>query len=200
MKILLGLTLIGVAFSACEFGYYGDNCENYCIGCPSANRDQSGKCADSECEVGWAKNPADEDRCSTPICFGEAGCKEGGNCIAPNYCMCGHLGSQIVSFKKPSAGQVDYEAGIQCLSLRKSGLKGAFAAICMMLLSISFCGFVAPKKTNQVLINQGEKKKTFGVLPALGASIVFMVLVCGCLFKVTEIWHNNFLEGLYEGM
>jgi len=66
---------------------------------------------------------------------------ENGKCVAPNYCVCGESGAQVVGLKRTYDGI----EGINCVSLRRDGIKGAGIALIVMFVSISTCGLIAEK-------------------------------------------------------
>jgi len=133
--LLAALAFAGVLAKECTTpGYYGDDCNSICGMCKDdAVCDKDGKCPDGKCADGWSG-----DVCKTAECFGNAGCSEGGKCVAPDYCVCGELGAQIVG-KQVNKNGVE---GTDCVSLRKDGIKGAGIAMVVMFLSIGFCGTV----------------------------------------------------------
>ena len=47
-------------------------------------------------------------------------------------------------------GKTTQVRGTNCVSLRKSGLKGAFIACGVILVAITFCGTIAAKKQYKV--------------------------------------------------
>jgi len=143
MRTLLTLTLVAaVAYGAActRNGYYGDDCNTACGSCKddvSCNKND-GKCSDG-CAPGWTG-----DKCNVAQCFGQdgdAGCAENGKCVAPDYCVCGESGAQVVGLKRNFNGV----EGINCVSLRRDGIKGAGIALVVMFVSISSCGLIAEK-------------------------------------------------------
>jgi len=154
------LVCLAATSFACEQGLWGENCNNVCIGClDGATCDQkTGACSAVEgnyCAAGY-KNTAD-NQCE-PVCFGKqgknAGCDNGGECVAPNYCICGKSGAQVVGvFKKVITSSGAVEEGTQCVSLRKDGIKGAFISLVIMVISIGFCGII------EVQRNKGKSRK-----------------------------------------
>merc|ERR1712018_900388 len=94
---------------------------------------------------GWT-NFGKENKCDSPICNGGEvanKCDNNGQCVAPNVCICGQSGAQEV------AKDISEETGkqiYQCVSLRKDGIKGAFIALLIMIVSVSPCGFIAEKR------------------------------------------------------
>lgn len=141
MRTLLTLTLVAaVAYGACNRpGYYGDDCNTACGSCANGDCDKDGICPGKVCETGWTG-----DKCDTAQCFGQdgdAGCAENGKCVAPNYCVCGESGAQVVGLKRTYDGI----EGINCVSLRRDGIKGAGIALIVMFVSISTCGLIAEK-------------------------------------------------------
>merc|ERR1739848_586087 len=142
MRTLLTLTLVAaVAYGAActRSGYYGDNCNTACGSCKDgANCLSDGKCP-GDCATGWTG-----DKCDVAQCFGkdgDAGCAEQGKCVAPNYCVCGESGAQVVGLKR----NFDGIEGTNCVSLRRDGIKGAGIALVVMFVSISSCGLIAEK-------------------------------------------------------
>lgn len=139
--------------SDCDSGLWGTSCNNVCIGCNddvNCNK-QTGACVDSKCADGYQVQASKDGKC-VPKCFGKqgaAGCDNGGECVAPNYCICGKSGAQVVGVTGTFAG----EEGTQCVSLRKDGIKGAFIALAVMIVSVGFCGFI------EVQRNKGKSKK-----------------------------------------
>merc|ERR1712050_262630 len=95
-----------------------------------------------KCLPDWTSSNPEIATCEVPICFGDKGCSLGGKCITPNYCTCGKLGTQIVG-KEVFYGT---ETGIDCVSLRLDGIRGAFIAMCVLVLAISTCGSIASYK------------------------------------------------------
>lgn len=166
MKLLTILSTLFVAsFAAesqpCTAGYWrGGNSENACNwacspGCSSGLCDEtSGACfyeegASKSCAPGW-ENKDSTDRCDSPICQfnGVSGCSEGGRCIAPQYCICGTSGAQIVG-KHVYNEATGADEGINCVSLRKDGIIGSFIALVVMFVSVSFCGLTERYLTKQ---------------------------------------------------
>lgn len=83
--------------------------------------------------------------CNVPVCWGSAGCAEEGECVAPNYCICGKSGAQVVGKQVRNDGI----EGIDCVSLRKDGIVGAGIAMIVMFVSISFCGGIERMRTSK---------------------------------------------------
>merc|ERR1711957_357170 len=84
------------------------------------------------CEVGlWGVN------CNN-VCVGcdDTGCDVEGKCTT---------GKCVDGFQA--------EEGVNCVSLRKDGIKGAFIALAVMIISIGSCGFI------EVQRNKGKSKK-----------------------------------------
>merc|ERR1711994_2301 len=143
MRTLLTLTLVAaVAYGACyRPGYYGDDCNTACGSCKddAVCDKKNGNCPAGGCADGWSG-----DKCDIAECFGQAGdagCAENGKCVAPNYCVCGESGAQVVGLKRTYDGI----EGINCVSLRRDGIKGAGIALIVMFVSISTCGLIAEK-------------------------------------------------------
>merc|ERR1712226_1590768 len=161
-----------------RWGYWGANCADACsVGCKpvvdsAVNFEQvintracdrsGGDCLqkplkkdDQSCDIGW-RNSQEYHRCDIPLCFGDHGCDWDGVCIEPDYCICGDSGAQVVGI----AGDYEYSLpngegdhtfnGIQCVSLRLNGLKGAFVALIIMMVSVSTCGFIAEKRNKDL--------------------------------------------------
>lgn len=153
-------------------GYYGKNCNTACSpGCqPMKKGDQgnglvrrglfqcdatTGKCNSFDkigCQEGWISSKEKPGNCDVPKCFSNNdkkpnNCAYNGNCVAPNYCVCGKLGAQVVG-KKGSYDVVGGKnvnekiEGINCVSLRADGFKGSLIALAVMTISISFCGIL----------------------------------------------------------
>lgn len=123
-----------------------DNCNWACSdGCAdNLCASTGGKCNTEKCVDGW-KNGKEGGRCDVPVCEfnGVAGCSEGGECVAPQTCICGQSGAQVVA--KPQFDENDKLIGTDCVSLRKDGIMGAGIAIIIMSVSISICGGIAEK-------------------------------------------------------
>merc|ERR1712189_17927 len=90
-----------------------------------------GYCADGvACDVNTGACPAacsagySGKNCDEPVCTVD--CGEEGKCASPNNCVCGYLYAN------------DEEGG--CYGLRKDGVKGAFSALVVITVAISFCG------------------------------------------------------------
>merc|ERR1712021_24403 len=90
----------------------------------------NGKCQTGGCQLGWTG-----EWCTEPQC--NASCGEGGQCASPDNCVCGYL-------------YANGEDG-GCYSLRTDGVKGAFMALGVMMLSITFCGGL------QTYLTKGQK-------------------------------------------
>merc|ERR1712004_149476 len=147
--VILLVCLAATSFAAddgCDKGLWGENCNNVCIGCPdnAACNNVTGVCANDICADGYKLNG--NEGCQ-PTCFGKtgkfAGCDNGGECVAPNYCICGKSGAQVVGVSKDvTLANGDIVKGTQCVSLRKDGIKGAFISLVIMVISIGFCGII----------------------------------------------------------
>jgi len=146
-------TKVETPVEKCEAGLWGTNCNNVCIGCNvdvNCNK-KTGACDDAKCVEGYDVQASKDGKC-VPNCFGAqgaAGCDNGGECVAPNYCICGKSGAQVVGV----TGTFPGGEGTQCVSLRKDGIKGAFIALAVMIVSVGFCGFI------EVQRNKGKSKK-----------------------------------------
>ena len=145
---LFAICTILTSAKKCRPGYYNsaENCIYSCSHC--LNKiciDDKGSCGANNFDL-QNYNYVDPiaKTIGTPKCFGDQGCNEGGRCIAPNYCVCGQSGAQTVGVK----GSWNGVEGINCLSLRKDGLKGALFAFMMLIIAISTCGVLAPKSEN----------------------------------------------------
>jgi len=155
--VILLVCLAATSYAACDVGLWGEKCNNVCIGCPAGSTcDQTtGVCADG-CADGY--KPASGNGQCEAVCFGKqgknAGCDNEGECVAPNYCICGKSGAQVVGVAGEFVGTdgQTYE-GTQCVSLRKDGIKGAFISLVIMVISIGFCGFI------EVQRNKGKSRK-----------------------------------------
>jgi len=142
LAILAAVALFGVAFSAdCKRdGYWGEDCNNVCGYCKDnkACNKSDGNCPSTSCEEGW-ESLKGETKCNKPICFGLEGCSFG-KCVAPNYCVCGAEGAQIVGKEVERIVNGKKHTGIDCVSLRMDGIKGAGIAMLVMFVSIGICG------------------------------------------------------------
>merc|ERR1712088_1127317 len=85
----------------------------------------------AECPKGYYSGVADG-----PCNFA---CSEGCECVAPNHCVCGESGAQIVA-KKGTYPDENGQEGYNCVSLRKDGIWGAGLALIVVTVSISICG------------------------------------------------------------
>lgn len=135
------------AESKCGEGYWSVTGEKPCNfacspGCADSCNIEGGKCiGDADCKKGW-EDSEDSGRCDSPVCTFERnsntnGCANGGKCIAPQTCICGQSGAQIVA-KSVSKADGTHE-GTDCVSLRRDGIIGSFIALCVMTVSVSFC-------------------------------------------------------------
>ena len=116
---------------------------------------ESGFCLQHEgiiCEINW-RNQDEYHRCDIPMCFGQNHCHYGGICVEPNYCICDKIGDpNIVGIKGqynhigPNNEKTVVFDGIQCVSLRARGVKGALLATIVMMVSVFSCGYIADKK------------------------------------------------------
>jgi hypothetical protein len=136
LLVLCSLAVFVAAKECDRDGYWGDDCNKICGTCATGVCDKkSGKC--EECADKWVSGQAGEKLCNVPTCFGkENGCDQGGKCIAPDYCICGEQGAQVVG-KEVTRGEI---TGIDCVSLRWDGIKGAAIAMVVMFTSIGICG------------------------------------------------------------
>jgi len=168
--------------TTCPTDYYGDSCHKTCSdGCPDHCKENTGECnqsGDFKCNKGYESSststPEKQD-CAVPTCFGKAGCSNGGDCIAPNYCICGKAGAQVIGKKATyKIGEETYE-GTDCISLRKNGMLGALVALFILCCAITTCGMGA--KYN----NKKTKKGTeFPFWLYLGGAVTFFI--CCFLF------------------
>jgi len=156
--VILLVCLAASSYAACNSGLWGDDCNNVCIGCPDgASCDQkTGACEGGICATGY-KPSASNGQCEA-VCFGKqgknAGCDNEGECVAPNYCICGKSGAQVVGVAGEFTGSDGQTyTGTQCVSLRKDGIKGAFISLVIMVISIGFCGII------EVQRNKGKSRK-----------------------------------------
>jgi len=155
MMKLAVIALLGFsasAYAACEVGLWGVNCNNVCVGCDDTGCDVEGKCTTGTCVDGFQ---AVDGICQASCFGGLGGCAEGGECVAPNYCICGKSGAQVVGVQGTylNSANAKLEEGVNCVSLRKDGIKGAFIALAVMIISIGSCGFI------EVQRNKGKSKK-----------------------------------------
>lgn len=144
---LLALVISGaLAAGTCRAGYYGAKCNKACSsGCKGGTCDVEGVCTDtSGCEPGWKSTNTKSAKCEKPICFASTGgCDYDGDCIAPNYCICGKAGAQVVGLKRIFPGET--EEGTNCVSLRKDGIIGAGFALLIVASAVTTCGVIAEK-------------------------------------------------------
>lgn len=151
LSVSIIFALIGaIAAETCSNGYFataaGEPCNFACSdGCKdNACSAIGGACTDTTgCNEGWKDAVKGSGKCDSPICFGDAGCSEGGTCIAKNHCICGKSGAQVVA--KNMVGDDGKFAGVDCVSLRKDGIMGAGVALIVMTVAISICGGIAEK-------------------------------------------------------
>jgi len=145
---LLVLAATGYA-ATCETGLWGENCDKLCVGCQVAEgaaRPLAVKTKENATRNSATGYQLANSGLCEPVCFGKAGkngggCDNDGECVAPDYCICGKSGAQVVGVTQP-------EGGVQCISLRKAGIKGAFISLAVMFASITFCG-VAERQLNK---------------------------------------------------
>merc|ERR1739848_418569 len=136
---LFFLSLSSISLAAtCEKGYFRSAADKPCNyacsdGCKGGTcAEIGGACTDtSGCEEGWQNTSAESKDCASPICFGGRACSEGGKCVAPNQCICGESGAQIVAKygDYPSKDGETEVKGYDCVSLRKDGIWGAGIAL-----------------------------------------------------------------------
>jgi len=147
--IFASLMFAAASAQECGKGYWSADgnlpCHFACSpGCGDAGCNKvGGACLGASCVDGWQDAVKNSKKCDSPKCNferngGASGCANGGKCIAPNECICGQSGAQIVAKEVQKAnGDAD---GKDCVSLRKDGIIGAFIALCVMTVSVSFCG------------------------------------------------------------
>ena len=125
----------GVANGPCNFA-----CSEGCVGEGNPCDPVTGVCDNAKCNPNWENSDNSANKCDVPQCFGKAdGCAEGGKCVAPNHCVCGESGAQIVA-KKGTYPDENGQEGYNCVSLRKDGIWGAGLALIVITISISICG------------------------------------------------------------
>merc|ERR1711957_1147128 len=137
MMKLAVIALLGFsasAYVACEVGLWGVNCNNVCVGCDDTGCDVEGKCTTGTCVDGFQ---AVDGICQASCFGGLGGCAQG-------------VGVQGTYLNSANA---KLEEGVNCVSLRKDGIKGAFIALAVMIISIGSCGFI------EVQRNKGKSKK-----------------------------------------
>ena len=139
------ITFLTLASAACDFKKWGENCENNCFNCEDGCYDNNGICKNDKCSPGWVSENDGAPTCKIPECFGLRGCANNGKCVAPNTCLCGaQSGSNMVveQFGEYSNQNGDLVKGTDCVNLRgfDRGLKGAFIAFVVLIVSISICG------------------------------------------------------------
>jgi len=101
----------------------------------------TGKCplvAGERCKAGWDE---EDPTCQTPVCD-KVNCGSDGFCVAPNKCVCTQLSTQFT----------DDDGNVGCYHLRVAGLKGAGAALIVLIISVSACAGIqtafSKKKNN----------------------------------------------------
>lgn len=196
MKILRSLAIIFTVHistiqAACNKGYFGDLCENYAEGCRDNAVSEDGTCLNPGCNPGW-DDAGQKHNCAQPICFENFGCSNGGQCIAPNFCVCGEQGSQIVAQTGNFHGGIP---GTDCISLRRSGIIGAFSALLMMIIAITTCGQLAPNRANAALIAKGTRKRRFGFWTNLFITSIVLIMSFFILFRLTDMFHRYHMQG-----
>jgi len=142
MKLALLLLGLAVAYTnaECQDGYWGDGCNTVCGACAdNAFCDKkTGECPGA-CAKDWESAKDQKQKCDVPLCFGSnTGCSggSGAKCVAPNYCICGELGAQVVGKQVERDGV----KGIDCVNLRMDGIIGSVIAMGVMFVSIGICG------------------------------------------------------------
>jgi len=123
---------------ACPVGvngtqWFGPECRFRC------NCATGSSCARSNGECGECREGYSGLACDQAICTDH--CGPFGRCVAPEQCVC----YQLYSIEKETI--VHEESGTEkivhrCVSLRISGLKGAFISLGVLIVSILFCGCV----------------------------------------------------------
>lgn len=137
MMLLSCLSGILICSVAAESNYWGGETEDtdyfLCGNCAKVDGEVAkctrgpaeaggGKCPEAACQAGWQGERCDEPICKNVDCMG-------GECTGPDQCVCTALTSRL-----------ELEDGkVGCYSLRKSGLKGAVAALFVLIFSISGC-------------------------------------------------------------
>jgi len=129
MKIIV--FLFGIICSEQARETWGENGHFLCGNCAKkdgqvqkCNKDD-GKCPNNLCQYGWKGEGCDEPTCDQVDCMG-------GACIGPNQCVC----TGLTSKQTVKVGDSD---AVTCYSLRLSGLKGAVAALLVLIFSITGC-------------------------------------------------------------
>jgi len=146
--IFASLMFAAVSAESCGNGYWSETGEKPCNfacspGCAEGCNIKGGACTgiSIQCADGWVSSN-DNGKCDSPICNfernGVEGCANGGKCIAPDTCICGQSGAQIVAKTVYKADGVTAD-GTDCVSLRRDGIIGSFIALCVMTVSVSFC-------------------------------------------------------------
>lgn len=144
--IFASLMFAAASAEKCSDGYWSANGQKPCNyacspGCKTGCNTEGGNCNEAGCNEGWKSADKANNKCESPICnFARndaPGCANGGKCIAPNTCICGQSGAQIVA-KSVNDAEGKFE-GTDCVSLRKDGIIGSFIALCVMTVSVSFC-------------------------------------------------------------
>ncbi|CAG5088593.1 Oidioi.mRNA.OKI2018_I69.PAR.g11894.t1.cds [Oikopleura dioica] len=108
-----------------EYNYWGaPNCFQLCGNCANdvICDEATGNCPEKACAEGWKGEKCDEPICDEKLC-GK------GLCVAPNKCTCPSL---LAQYKKG-------DDKIGCYSLRADGIKGAFLAMGILIVSIVTC-------------------------------------------------------------
>merc|ERR1739848_574759 len=120
MKATNLLVLIGSAIAQANYWTpEGSNIKALCGFCAdnAACDLKTGACP-GKCATGYSGA-----NCADPAC--NVDCGDEGKCAAPDKCVCGYLYAN------------DEEGG--CYGLRKDGVKGAFSALLVITVAISFC-------------------------------------------------------------
>lgn len=125
LLIALCFAALATAETVCGGGCKGDACDK-----------STGECTQSGCLENWTSSSG--NKCDVPVCFGKAGCAQGGKCVAPNYCVCGTSGAQVVGVQR----EFDGIEGVNCVNLRAQGIKGAGVALLVLFVSITTCGLI----------------------------------------------------------
>lgn len=178
----------------CESGYYGQDCLKFCSQCKYHSCDENGKCSYGEADGYWSSG----DLKGNPICFGKRGCDEGGECIAPNYCICGKAGNSIVGMQANWSTGIQgapKEFGTNCIHLRKDGLKGALFALVIMVFAIGTCGSLAPTAKNVFRYAKdyqpAEDRIPMRFRKKLAAVVSIFVIVWSLLYYVVNMYHEQ---------
>ncbi|CAG5094414.1 Oidioi.mRNA.OKI2018_I69.XSR.g13536.t1.cds [Oikopleura dioica] len=131
----------------CVKGAWGKDCFNNC-NCGENGCDKNTGVCDGD--VGVCPDHYTGPRCDEPVC-NDFCAGPGSICVAPHRCVCaGHYtqGSYKLSDVKDASTGEPYTM-YYCSSNRGDGLKGAFASLLILIVSISLCAFVQTNATGR---------------------------------------------------